>query len=218
VGVQFASTGKSLEIILEKPAGGRLQGRVITVDPGHGGKDSGARSPNRDIYEKELTLLIATELSDYLRAQGATVIMTRTDDTYIPLTDRADMANNNNSDFFISIHINSNVVNNSRSGTTTYYHGHEEMAHVLAECVQAEIVKVSGLPSLGVASDLSRYETGFSVLRNSRMPAILVETGFLNNTTDRAEMVTREFQKRVARAIVKGIQDYLGDAQTKTPN
>lgn len=216
-GVQFSGSGKTIDLVLSKPsATGRLQGKTIVIDAGHGGNDSGARSPDHQVNEKELTLAIATELADALASQGATVIMTRKDDVFIPLKERPAIANNNNADFFISIHINSNAVNDSRSGTTTYYHGHEEMSQLLAECVEHEIVKVSGIPGLGTASDTSRYHSGFAVLRYSRMPAILVETGYINCSLDRSKMCTPSFQNRVARAIVKGIQDYLGDAQART--
>jgi N-acetylmuramoyl-L-alanine amidase len=85
----------------------------------------------------------------------------------------------------------------------------------MADCIQREIVKVSGLPSMGVWSDQRIYQTGFAVLRGATMPAVLIECGFLNTKKDRARMQTDEFQNGIATAVVKGLKAYLGDEGKK---
>jgi len=215
MGSEVTVLDRGIELMLTKPSsGGGLAGKTIVVDAGHGGQDSGTHSPDHQVMEKTLTLLIAKCLADDLAEAGATVIMTRKTDVFIPLKERPAIANRNNADLFVSIHINSNMSANSRSGTTTYYHGHNPMGELLAQCVEHEIVRVSGLPGLGAASDLSVYKSsGFAVLRYSQMPAILVETGYLNCDLDRNKMCTPDFQVGVARAILKGLKVFFGDAK-----
>lgn len=214
MGLELSTHDSTVELTFHKPLGsGGLGGKTIVIDPGHGGQDTGARSPDHEINEKDLTLAISADLGEDLASEGATVIMTRNSDVFIPLKDRSAVANDNGADLFISIHINSNAIRESRSGTTTYYHGHDPTGQTLAECVEHEIAKVSGLPKLGVSSDTSRYRTGFAVLRYSKMPAILVETGYLNCTLDRTKMCDENFQIIVAKAIVKGVKVFLSNAK-----
>jgi len=202
-----------LTIGLIKPnvGNGHLAGKIVVVDAGHGGHDSGAKSPAKDAFEKNLTLKIAKQLSNRLTAEGATVIMTRTTDTFIELKERAMIANRNGAHFFISCHINSNVVSNSTSGGMTFYHKKDPIGQLLADCIQREIAKVSGLKSMGTWSDQRIYQSGFAVLRHSTMPAVLIEFGFINHNFDRKRMVTADFQSDVAGAIVKGLKVYLGE-------
>ena len=100
---------------------------------------------------------------------------------------------------------------NGTSGGMTFYHKSSAVGQVLAECIQSEIAKVSKLKSHGAWSDGRIYDTGFSVLRNSTMPGVLIEFGFINNSADRKRMVTADFQSDVAGAVVKGLKVYLGD-------
>lgn len=213
MGVELAPSAGSMVITLIKPnvGDGHLAGKVVVVDAGHGGHDSGAKSPAKDAFEKNLTLKIAKELAERLAKEGATVIMTRKSDVFIELKERAQIANRNRADFFISCHINSSAKANGTSGGMTFYHKSSAVGQVLAECIQSEIAKVSKLKSHGAWSDGRIYDTGFSVLRNSTMPGVLIEFGFINNSADRKRMVTADFQSDVAGAVVKGLKVYLGD-------
>jgi N-acetylmuramoyl-L-alanine amidase len=139
--------------------------------------------------------------------------MTRKTDIFIPLLERNAIADNNQSDFFIAIHINSNKLANSLSGGIAFHHKGDETGKLLAECVQGQISQVSKLPSLGAWSDGKIYQSGFSVLRNASQPAILLELGFINNTKDRTRLKQTSFQDDVADAIVRGVQDYLGNGK-----
>jgi N-acetylmuramoyl-L-alanine amidase len=214
MGAELWTEGPRVGISLIKPnvGDGRLAGKVIVVDPGHGGTDPGARAGN--VSEKNLTLAISKLLTDELAAQGATVIMTRKTDVAVSLGERANIANRNNADLFLSVHINS-TAGRPQTGVITFHHRNSQVSKLLAECINREIAKVSKLPDLGVWSDGRIYQNGFAVLRNTKMPGVLLELGFINHPTDRARMVTADFQKSVAQAVVRGVRVYLGDAKAK---
>jgi N-acetylmuramoyl-L-alanine amidase len=212
-GVEVWSDGDGVQIQILRPdvGDGKLAGKVVVIDPGHGDQDSGAHSAG--VSEKNLTLAISKKLSRQLAAQGATVIMTRKTDVFIPLTERAAIANRNKADFFLSVHINSSA-KPGMSGSITFFHGPSAVKELLAKCIQREIAAVSGLPNIGAWSDSRIYRSGFSVLRNSKMPGVLLELGFINHPVDRARMVTENFQDAVAKAVVKGLRVFLGDAKS----
>jgi N-acetylmuramoyl-L-alanine amidase len=220
MGAQAVVTGNEVRLVFLKPSvgNGKLAGKVIVVDPGHGGSDTGCDFQGQ-YFEKTFTLQIGKLVQADLEAAGATVIMTRTDDTYPTLPARSELANHNNADFFISIHINSNeLMPNNRSGTTTYYHGGNDLDQILARCVQQEVVKVSGLPSLGIVNDFHLHPNkGLAVLRGTKptIPSILIEVCYINNATDLQSLLTPAFQQNVAMGIVNGFKVYIGDAKTK---
>ncbi|MBL8087938.1 MAG: N-acetylmuramoyl-L-alanine amidase [Chthonomonas sp.] len=216
MGVRVSNTATELSILLVRPkvSNSRLAGKTIVVDAGHGGTDSGAVSPDGKVYEKNITLKVAKFLAEELTDEGAQAVMTRIDDVKIALGERSAIANRLTADLFISIHVNSNKVNNSRSGCYIFHHKQDPLGILLAECIAREIAKVSNLPNLGAISDGRIYSSGFAVLRNSTMPGVLCELGFINHSTDRARLIQEEYQTAVAKAIVKGIKVYLGDAQS----
>ncbi|MBA3726866.1 MAG: N-acetylmuramoyl-L-alanine amidase [Armatimonadetes bacterium] len=214
MGVKVSSTTDniSIRIVEPKSAGGTLASKTIVVDAGHGGSDGGAKFGG--LREKDFTLAIAKMVAEELTENGTTVVVTRDDDRFIGLNERPKVANRSDADFFISIHINSNTRSNSQSGTFTYYHRDNADCKLLAECIQAEIAKVSGLPNRGIRSDRKEAPAnGFAVLRGSQMPAVLVEVAYINNATDRGLLQTWEFKKRVADAIVRGMRTYIGEQQ-----
>jgi N-acetylmuramoyl-L-alanine amidase len=190
---------------------GQLAGKIICIDPGHGGHDTGAHS--NGVYEKNLTLTIAKKTAAAFAEAGATVIMTRKTDVFIPLLDRNRIADDSQADFFIAIHINSNTLANSLSGGITFHHKDNDTSTILAECIQNQVAKVSKIPNLGAWSDGKIYQSGFSVLRNAGQPAVLLELGFINSTHDRARLQQADFQDDVAEAIVRGVQDFLGNGK-----
>lgn len=215
LGMELSTSGNNVLLVLIRPnvGDGKLSTKTIVVDPGHGGHDSGARAPDGSATEKNLALAVSRFLAEYLSAEGASVIMTRKTDDFIPLKERAMIANRNSADLFVSVHFNSNQRPNSTSGNMTFYHKKDPIGQLLAECIQNEIAKVSGLRSMGAWSDQRIYDSGFSVLRNSQMPAVLLELGFINHRVDRSKAVTQEFQTNVARAVVKGIKVFLGEIE-----
>jgi N-acetylmuramoyl-L-alanine amidase len=110
------------------------------------------------------------------------------------------------------VHINSNTVANSQSGSFVYYHGGDADSKLLADLISEEIGKVSELKSHGSRSDRTvAKQSGFAVLRGSTMPGVLVEVAYINNATDRKYLQSAEFQRKIANAIVKGIKAYIGE-------
>jgi N-acetylmuramoyl-L-alanine amidase len=212
MGVSVEPAGDRLMIHISQPrgAGGKLGEKTIVIDPGHGGADSGARGGS--LREKDLTLAISRLVVQELKAHGTTVLMTRNSDATVGLSARPQVANDSSADFFISVHINSNTVANSSSGSYVYYHGGVNDAKLLADLISEEIDKVSPLKSHGSRSDFTVAKTkGFAVLRGSQMPGVLVEVAYINNSTDRKYLQDLAFQKKIADAIVRGIKAYIGE-------
>lgn len=191
-----------------------LAGMTIVIDPGHGGPDTGAVGAS-GTYEKNNTLPVGLYLADLLRASGANVILTRTNDTpptgtnYTELSDlqaRVQIANQNKADLFVSIH-NDSFSNPDAGGTTTYYSSDSTVANqsqVLGTDVQKEVVKQLGLLDRGTKS------ANFYVVKNTTMPAILVELGFISNPTEEKLLSSADFQKKAAKGIYQGILTYKG--------
>lgn len=179
----------------------RLKGQVIVVDPGHGGKDVGAPAvmgpPAQPPFEKEIVLDIGRRLARLLKAEGAQVTMTRSDDTFITLQERAAIANRLQADAFISIHCNSSAAADRLSGTSVYF-DHEHSA-IFAEIVQEELIAALGTPDKGTRN------ANFAVIRRTVGPGILVETAFINHQQDRARLMHPNFRERVARAVLRGV-------------
>jgi N-acetylmuramoyl-L-alanine amidase len=197
-----------LRLTPPKGAGG-LAGKVVVVDAGHGGRDSGAT--HGGVMEKTVALQTAQRLASELSKAGASVVMTRADDTFVSLSERPALAIRARADVFVSVHFNSNSVANSRSGTIVFYHKRDPQSMLLAECVRAAIAKKNRLPCMGIWSDQRIYQSGFAVLRGATMPAVLLELGFLNHATDRALAVRPDFQQDMAEAVVRGIKEYFGE-------
>jgi N-acetylmuramoyl-L-alanine amidase len=216
--------GLAITLNLPRGAGRRLEDMVIVVDPGHGG-NSGLNPTGcswkvgtATVYEKHLTLAIASQVRRHLEEAGATVIMTRTADVSLSLEARAAIANRAGADMLVSIHIDSCGGQNTASGTTTYYHKTDSSSRALAHSIVENIASVSGLPNRRARSDSVLYRNGLGVLRAAAVPATLVEVGFINNARDRAKLVDPSFQEAVGRAVVDGIRGYatatLPDSET----
>ena len=180
---------------------------TIVLDPGHGDYDPGSVGPSGTL-EKDITLAVALKLGKVLKNKGLNVIYTRKDDTVFStninkdLIARANVANDNSADLFISIHLNSSEYEDAR-GTETYYHPASTSGKILAEKVQAELVKAVKMPDRGIKSN------DFLVLRSSIAPSILVELGYISNAEDEAILNDSAYQDKFATAIAKGIITYL---------
>ena len=204
----------TLRVFKPKEASGKLANKVIVVDAGHGGRETGTKWG--DILEKDLTLKVAKKLAAYLTDAGASVVMIRNDDRQVPLLSRPETANESKADLYISVHFNSNQTANSVSGGITFYHMQQAVSMLFAQCIQTEIAKVSKIPDMGVWSDSRIYKTkGFAVLRLTSMPAVLIELGFLNNASDRKRLIQPEFHDAAAKAIVKGVKVFLGETDAE---
>ncbi len=209
LGFSLDRTATQVVINLRVPdnADGDLAGKLIVVDPGHGGADTGAQAGG--YAEKNIVLLIARKLRDDLEQAGARVVMTRDRDETVALASRPALANQIHADFYISIHNDCCSVPNTASGTTTYFHMQDASSRALANSIQQAIAAVSGLPSRGARSDGMLYQHGLEVLRDSNMPAVLIEVAYINNERDRSYLINPEFQSNVAAAIVTGLRGYV---------
>jgi N-acetylmuramoyl-L-alanine amidase len=189
---------------------GGLKGKVITLDPGHGGSDPGAIG-NGGLREKNVTLQISQKLQKLLQDAGATVYMTRVRDVdvYGPnasdraeLQARVDVGTAHAADAFVSIHINAN---NSPSigGFSTYYSPKTSYDYKLARCIHSSIVKNFGLDDLGVR------QAGFYVTKHSLMPAVLIENCFITNPREEKLLQSSWFQGKIAKTIYDGLAAYF---------
>ena len=196
------------------PTSMSLAGKIVVIDPGHGGKDTGASAELHplDVYEKNITLAIARRVRTVLSRNGATVIMTRADDSFPALESRPALANARHADYFISIHADSSAIGrNTLAGTTVYFHAQNSVCRLMAADIGRRIAEVSGISYNGVKSDTIRFRTGFAVLRGSEMPAVLVETGYMNNDRDLATLRDDAGQQRIADGITAGLRDFIAD-------
>ena len=182
--------------------------RLIVLDPGHGGSDTGAM--RNGLVEKDVALDIALRLRTVLTARGWIVRMTRDTDRDVfgpnasdvnELQARVDVANNAGARMFVSIHANSST-SSVPSGTTSYYYKPEDRP--LATAIQHHLVTVLGTKDDGVVRER------FYVIRRTTMPSALVETAFVSNAGDAARLRQPDFRQAIAVGIADGIRDYAG--------
>lgn len=218
-GAQYQVTQQDDYIVLgAKITQGNLAGKTIVIDPGHGSvqpggwTDPGATGKTLKVLERDVNLKVALKVQQYLTQQGARVIMTHTTGrTFLSLAGRADVANNIGADIFVSIHSNSNN-NRAISGTSVYYYAptwHSELSSQrwlrqrLALSIQNEAVKAGGRIDLGI------MEESFAVIRETKVPSVLVEMAFLSNPEEERLLNTDQFQNQMAWGIFKGIESYF---------
>jgi N-acetylmuramoyl-L-alanine amidase len=213
--------GLIIELGLPRGAGGKLAGKLVIVDAGHGGTDSGARGVN-GTYEKNNNLAMAQLLADNLRDAGANVIMTRATDVFIPLGERSHIANRAGADFFLSVHCDSTGGRSgATNGSTVYFHLNLASCKALAQSIAERLAaEVGTVRSKGIRSDGVIYPgAGFSVLRRSQMVSVLVETGYMTNPNDARYLNDPSTRKRIAGAIASGLRDFIeGNPYVDTRN
>ena len=191
--------------------------RSIFLDPGHGGSDSGA--VENGVREKDLTLSVYNKVSSRLASLGYTVLTSRNTDKDVGLVSRADQANKSNADIFLSIHFNAGG-RGTAYGIETYYYKPEagytpainkenhnnperiEKSRKLANKIQQNLLYKTGAYDRGVK------RASFAVLRETSIPSILVELGFIDNQEEVNKIKTNEYQEKLADGIVDGIVEY----------
>ncbi|HHY74212.1 MAG TPA: SH3 domain-containing protein [Bacillus bacterium] len=173
-----------------------LAGKRIVVDAGHGAHDPGAKGPS-GTKEKDVNLAVALKLADLLRYAGAEVILTRSNDTFLELAERVKVAHANDADAFVSVH--SDSFKETSSGTTTFYHSGKNPSWQQSK--QLSDIAIKKLTSqLGTISRGSN-DKSLHVIRETEIPAILVEMAFLSNPKEEALLKSDEFQQKAAQAI-----------------
>ena len=193
-----------------------LKGKIICLDPGHGGTDVGAigHLNNKEIYEKDITLPIALNLRDLLASAGAKVVMTRTTDRDVyglyasdtaELQARCDIANEAHAHVFVSIHIDS-ISNPQIDGLTAYYYVGSDKSLLLAHMLHQATLNSLSIPDRGVRAN------NFYVTAHTTMPSVLMEMGYISNE-HRLKMLTSKWApKSIAKSLFNGLVDYF--AQT----
>jgi N-acetylmuramoyl-L-alanine amidase len=185
---------------VEKPgAEAHLKHTTIVLDPGHGGGDNGTTGA-RGTLEKELTLRTAFLLYDKLRASGANVILTRTNDSYFSLRSRVSTAQYHQADAFVSIHYDSILDRSVRGMTTYYYHGFQRP---LAEAIHGATVSQTNLKDRG-----ARFGD-YHVIRETSQKAVLIELGYLSNPAEETTVTSPQFQEMAATGIFNGLAKYF---------
>lgn len=232
------------DVAATPPAAARFSKlRKIVLDPGHGGYDPGAIGKS-GLKEKDINLDIAKRLHNILKSEGVEVVMTRSDDTFISLGERARIANSCGAELFLSIHSNANRVK-SLSGFEAYYINPDigdvsrslnsakndrlyfsegcfdgvstEVKAILWDMIythaRAEAIELgssicrSAQKNLGVEV-LGVKKGRYAVLRNTRIPAVLIETGFLSNSQEERMLNNGYYRQKLAEAIAEGVSEY----------
>lgn len=183
----------------------RLDGVKIVVDPGHGGRDPGALPKfSGQAAEKVINLDIAKRLATQLQNRGATVIMTRTGDTFPSLEQRAAIAERNEADFFASIHANSIKNKPHIHGALFLIYEQPSKTSQSTALVLDRVFRRNGIQTRGID------RRNPHVLREHSRPGVLIECGFMTNRTEARKLNTPSYRQRLAEVIAEGLAEALG--------
>lgn len=186
-----------------------VQNFLIVIDPGHGGHDVGTQSISKPRYqEKSLNLITAQFVRGFLEQLGYKVLMTREDDTFIPLDKRAQMANEQKPTIFVSIHYNSAPSAQAQGIEVFFYQSKEKKDRTLkskrlAQTILKNVIAHTKANSRGVK------QANYVVIKQTDMPAVLIEGGFVTNEAELQNLKDPTYLKRLAWGIVRGIEEYL---------
>lgn len=183
----------------------------IVVDAGHGGNDKGSIDSTTTIYEKDIALQIAKKVASRLgRESDVNVVMTRTEDKYVGLKERAEIAKRANADALISIHLNAERKFGEANGLETWYrNGATDGSKELASSVQETTVSYIDITNRGI------LKNSFEILRETTMPAVLVECGFITNVSDMEKIKDQNYQDMLAEGIMQGTLAFLDSKNGK---
>ncbi|MDX1920053.1 MAG: N-acetylmuramoyl-L-alanine amidase [Candidatus Caenarcaniphilales bacterium] len=178
----------------------------VVVDAGHGGYDAGAIYSG--VEEKNLTLSMTKKLGTILSAADIEVVQTREDDRFVSLDERVNITRKTKPDLFVSIHCNAMESTSKIHGIESYYFTPQSrnLAHVLHK----KVVKKTKAPDRFVR------KARFVVIRETAIPSVLLEVGFMSNPTERSQLMTKDYQNTIAKAVAEGIVEYLAEIQTTT--
>lgn len=185
-----------------------LQGKVIVVDAGHGGKDPG--TVYKDIYEKDINLSISLYLEEYLSEYGATVVLTRDSDNDLSygetnhrkktdFDNRIKIINNEYTDMYLSIHLNY-LSNKKYYGAQVFYNKNNEN---LAKSIQEYLNN-----NLETDREIKEIPSSTYMYKKLEKRGVLIECGFLSNASERSKLITEEYQRKVAKVIAEAVVNY----------
>lgn len=178
---------------------------LVVLDAGHGGKDSGASFGN--FLEKRVNIITALLTKKHLESLGYRVIMTRSKDIFIPLVRRVEIASQVKADIFVSIHFNS-AKNRQAKGIEVYYYSLKPLprnraSKQLANCILTRLIDQTEASSRGVKAG------NFHVIRETTMPAVLIEGGFITNIQERQKIRQRAYLDQIALGVAQGVDTYF---------
>ena len=177
----------------------KIKNKVVVIDPGHGGLDTGALRGLT--LEKDLTLSIAQKVKDILKEAGMKkVLMTRNEDKTLSLEERVEYANRKDADIYVSIHINASVKSEIKGIETHYY---TQSGYKVAQVIHEELLDNVD------AEDRGLFKSKFYVINHTKAPAVLLELGFISNEQERSSLTSEKRQTDSAQAIADGIINYL---------
>ncbi len=189
---------------------------TLVLDPGHGGSDPGKPRGSTDrLHEKDINLLISLKIGDYIKENlpNVKVLYTRTKDEYLSLQDRAEFANRNKADFFISIHANSSSRASIQGTETHIYHHQQAASKRLATLIEEEFKLKAARKSRGVI-DAAQRGHNLYLTQYTNMPSVLVEVGYLTNPQEEAYLNSTQGQAIIASAVFRAFRTFV---QTPIP-
>lgn len=169
----------------------------IVLDAGHGGKDNGTSYEGEK--EKDINLAVVEKMKEILEQNGVTVVLTRATDVFISLDERVDIANQIEADLFISIHCNDYPQDTSIKGLECYF----PEGSIDGESYAKSIIEI--LKKRGNITTRNAKSEDYRVLRNTKMPAVLIELGFISNREERESLVNNDYQKKLAEELAECI-------------
>ncbi|TRZ36332.1 N-acetylmuramoyl-L-alanine amidase CwlD [Niallia circulans] len=194
-----------------------LTGKIIIIDPGHGGPDGGAG--DEEVLEKDIALNVSLKIRDYLQEQGALVIMTREEDKDLAgedvkgyrnrkvadLKERLNIINSSDADLFLSIHLNA-IPSSKWSGAQTFFSPQLEDNEVAAKFIQAELTD-----NLENTTRKAKPLSSVYILKYAEKPGALVEIGFLSNPAEKQNLMNVDYQNKIAASVYKGVNRYFSN-------
>lgn len=179
---------------------------VVALDPGHGASTGGKRSPDGSLLEYEFNRAVAYKVRDLLQAQGVEVLMTVNGDEDTSLAERCEIANNSDADIFVSIHANafgSGSEWTSPTGWEIYYYATSALGKQLAQSIHDATMPESGMKDRGIKT------SNFYVIKNTVMPAVLIEHGFYTNEEEVELLKSDAWRSKMAQYDAQGIMDFF---------
>jgi N-acetylmuramoyl-L-alanine amidase len=197
--VDRPGTAARLREEIRQAEGRGLAGALLVIDPGHGGSDRGEIT-RTGVVESEICWRLAQRLADRLVSAGARVRFTRREPDGPTSSERAALANGVDADLFLSLHLN-HTAEPTAEGSSTFFFGGSRSGEALADKIQSELV------ALGLR-DCRSHRQSYTILRETRMPAVLIEPVFITNDDEAKRLQDPEFLSDIADAIVAGVRRY----------
>ena len=205
---------------IKETAAPPISGKIVVLDAGHGSPDGGGVGTS-GVFEKDLNLTITKLIGNYLSQSGAHVIYTREDDNSIAddldaklreikrsdLKNRKNIKNNSGADLFVSIHMNK-FEQPQYKGAQVFYAQNSEQSKKLAETIQG---KIKAFADTTNNREAKVNDNSIFILKDSTIPSILIECGFISNSEEEKKLLTESYQKEIAFAIFSGINEYISN-------